>query len=290
MSAARSEVRVFGLDTSYLEAGDADAPPVVLLHDGAFGSDAETCWSPVIDAFAERYRVIAPDLLGHGGTAKVAFFDRDPMTQRIDHVRALCETLELDRPAFVGSSFGGGMVLRGAASGSLPMRCGVSICGPGGIHMKPAEFARLQAYEPTPEWARMVAELMVAQPADEVVEDRYQRSLAPGHYEALAAARLQHPARAGQEAPDWRPAYREALGRVTVPLLLVAGSDDVLLEPGWAEQMAELIPNGRAVVVDGARHQPHLDHTEETLAAVLAFLDEAVGAETVVDETGGAGS
>lgn len=273
MSVERREVVAGGLVTSYLEAGDPAGAPLVLLHDGAFGSDAETCWSGVLEAFPE-HRVLAPDLLGHGGTAKVAFFDLDPMTQRVRHIRDFCQALGLERPAFVGSSFGGGMVLRGAASGLLEMRCGVSIAGPGGIHMKPAEFARLQAYEPTLEWARAVAEILAADPTDEQVQDRYERSLAPGHYEALAAARLQHPARAGQEPPDWRPAYREALGKVQVPVLLVAGGDDVLLEDGWADAMAELLPEGRAVTIAGARHQPHVDHREEVVDLLRAFLAE----------------
>lgn len=274
MRPARSTLAVGpGLLTSWLEAGAPDGPPLVLLHDGAFGSDAESCWAPLLDAFPE-HRVLAPDLLGHGGTAKVAFFDVDPMTQRIQHVRAFCEALELDRPAFVGSSFGGGMVLRGAASGGLPMSRGVSICGPGGIHMKVEEFARLQVYEPTAEWAGAVESLLVAQPAEGSASERLRRSLTPGHYETLASARLQNPAKEGQEDFDWRPAFRTALGGIEVPVLLVAGSDDVLLDADWADDMAGLMPHGRAVTVDGARHQPHLDHHDEVVELLRSFLAE----------------
>jgi pimeloyl-ACP methyl ester carboxylesterase len=266
-----SHVRAGGLLTRYLEAGPSDGEPLVLLHDGAFGSDAETCWTPVIERLAERHRVIAPDLLGHGGTAKVAFFDTDPLSQRIAHVRDFCATLCIAEAAFVGSSFGGGMILRAAAAGSLPMSRGVSICGPGGILMVGERFAQLQNYEPTLEWAQGVSELMVADPPASMAQDRLERSKLPGHYESLAAARLRSPAREG-DGFDWRPAYREALGRAQTPVLLVAGSDDVLLEPDWEQTLADLLPNGRAVEFAGARHQPHLQDPDGVCEALLGFL------------------
>jgi pimeloyl-ACP methyl ester carboxylesterase len=266
-----SHVRAGGLLTRYLEAGPSDGEPLVLLHDGAFGSDAVSCWAPVIERLAERHRVLAPDLLGHGGSAKVAFFDTDPLSQRIAHVRDFCETLCIADAAFVGSSFGGGMILRAAAAGSLPMSRGVSICGPGGILMVGERFAQLQNYEPTLEWAQAVSELMVADPPASMAQDRLERSKAPGHYESLAAARLRSPAREG-DAPDWRPAYREALGRAQTPVLLVAGSDDVLLEPDWEQTLADLMPRGRAVEFAGTRHQPHLQDPDGVCDALLGFL------------------
>jgi pimeloyl-ACP methyl ester carboxylesterase len=270
-----SHVRAGGLVTQYLEAGpsDGDAETLVLLHDGAFGSDAVSCWSPVIERLAQRYRVLAPDLLGHGGTAKVAFFDADPLSQRVNHVRDFCAALCVSDAAFVGSSFGGGMILRAAAAGTLPMSRGVSICGPGGILMIGERFAQLQNYEPTLAWAQRVSELMVVDPPEAMAQDRLARSKTPGHYESLAAARLRSPAREG-EGPDWRPAYREALGRAQTPVLLVAGSDDELLEEGWEQTLAELMPGGRAVAFAGARHQPHLQDPDGVCEALFGFLEE----------------
>src|SRR5690606_36583633 len=64
----RTEI-VAGLETSWLEAGVG--PPLVLLHGGEFGASAELGWETVIPALAERFRVIAPDVLGFGYSAKV---------------------------------------------------------------------------------------------------------------------------------------------------------------------------------------------------------------------------
>lgn len=269
---ATRRVAVNALPTTYVEAGDPEAPPVVLLHDGAYGSNAELCWETVIPLLSDRYRLIAPDLLGFGGSAKVLAFDSDPLSQRIRHIAAFCDVLQLDRPVFVGASFGGGMVLRGAADGTLPMRAGVSISGPGGLHMIPERFARLQDYQPSDQAAREIAEQFAVSVTSEAARRRFESSMTPGHWETLSAARLRNPAAAATTG-DFRPAYRKALGGIDVPVLLVAGTDDPLLEPGWAGDIAELIPRAHAEEVAGGRHLPHLDHPDAVAGLIRTFLE-----------------
>lgn len=268
----RQVIEVNGIETTYLEAGSAHAPPVVLLHDGAFGSDARSCWSAIIPELATDFRVLAPDLIGHGGTRKLVAFDRDPMTQRLDHVRGFCAALGLELPYFVGSSFGGGMVLRGAASGALPMTAGVTIAGTGGLYMNVEQFRLLQNYEATAEWSRAVCEVMVGDDVtEEMVETRLAQSTAPGHYEALAAPRLVAPVVAAS-AGDWHPAYLAALGKVDLPILLIEGGDDTLFQTGWAAQLAELMPTASPAVIAGTRHLPHVQKPREVAQVIREFL------------------
>jgi pimeloyl-ACP methyl ester carboxylesterase len=72
MEFQRKTLLVDGLVTSYLEAGHGD--PVVLLHGGEFGAGAELGWERNIAALAAKYRVLAPDQLGFGQSAKVIDF------------------------------------------------------------------------------------------------------------------------------------------------------------------------------------------------------------------------
>ena len=58
-------VRIHGHDVSYRMAGEG--PVIVLIH-GIAGSS--TTWRAVMPSLAEHYTVIAPDLLGHGQSAK----------------------------------------------------------------------------------------------------------------------------------------------------------------------------------------------------------------------------
>src|ERR1700730_15682252 len=69
----RNTVVVDGLLMSYLEAGTGDQ--VILLHGGEFGASAEIGWEHTIPALAARYRVLAPDMLGFGQSAKVIDFN-----------------------------------------------------------------------------------------------------------------------------------------------------------------------------------------------------------------------
>src|SRR6201994_2565282 len=92
-----------GLSTHYLEAGDGD--PVVLLHGGEFGVSAEIAWEATIPALAERYRVLAPDMLGFGESAKVIDFN-DGRGMRIRHIAKFCDELRIAAAHFVGNSMG----------------------------------------------------------------------------------------------------------------------------------------------------------------------------------------
>lgn len=97
--------------TRVLEAGDREAPAVVLLHGLSSRADR---WVRNIDALAQAgYRVIAPDLPGHG------FADKNPDDDHsvpgyADFLLALLDSLEVSRAALVGTSFGGHVVATAA--------------------------------------------------------------------------------------------------------------------------------------------------------------------------------
>jgi pimeloyl-ACP methyl ester carboxylesterase len=81
--------------------------PLILLH-GGLGSGE--MFGPVLPQLAERHRVVAPDLQGHGRTADI---DR-PIDIRLmaDDIAALIDHLGLDKPDVVGYSLGGGVAVQ----------------------------------------------------------------------------------------------------------------------------------------------------------------------------------
>src|ERR1700731_3557424 len=97
----RKTVVVDGLITSYLEAGTGDQ--VILLHGGEFGASAEIGWEHTIPALAARYRVLAPDMLGFGQSAKVVDFN-DGRGMRIRHVARFSAELAIGSAHFIGNS------------------------------------------------------------------------------------------------------------------------------------------------------------------------------------------
>ena len=113
-------------------------------------------------------------------------------------------------------------------------------------------------------------------PADEdYVRRRYESSIAPGAWEAVAAARFRRPDAAPSSAPSSSRPYE----RIDVPTLVVEGGDDKLLPSGWAAQIAKQIEGGRSVVVGRAGHCPQIEQSRMVNELLLDFF-AAVGNET----------
>ena len=270
MSYQYRDILVDGLHTHYLEAGDGD--PVVLLHGGEFGVSAELGWEKAIPALARHYRVLAPDMLGFGDSAKVVDFV-DGRGMRIRHIARFCETLGVGSAHFVGNSMGAINLLTDLTSETpvLPVRTAVAICGGGDIQ-KNRHTTALYEYDATFEAMRAIVEALFfdpAYPVDEAyVRRRYESSIAPGAWESLAASRFRRP---GLEAPP-TPSSRRAYERITVPVLMVEGAGDKLLPAGWAAEIAGQIAGARSAVIDSAGHCPQIEQPEALTDLVLDFL------------------
>ncbi len=273
MSFRRTTITVDGLRTSYLEAGTGD--PVVLLHGGEFGASAELGWERVIDLLAEHHRVLAPDMLGFGDSAKVVDFT-DGRGMRIRHIAAFCAAVGVPAAHFVGNSMGAINLLVDATSEQplLPASSLVAICGGGEIE-KNEHAAALYDYDATPEAMRRIITALFADPAyaadESYVRRRFESSIAPGAWESLAAARFRRP---GLEAPAL-PSAQRAYERITVPTLIIEGAADKLLPSGWAAEIAAQIPGGQSVVIDDAGHCPQIEQPAAVAQVLLDFLKGA---------------
>ncbi|WP_326645794.1 alpha/beta hydrolase [Streptosporangium sp. NBC_01755] len=263
-----------GFRTAYVEAGDPQRDTVVLIHDGGFGTTAELCWGPVIDALSADFHVVAPELLGWGGTDKAVFLDRSPYAARIVHVAAFCQALGIDRAHFVGASFGGSLLLRALVEPGRPWPVdrAVSISGTGGPFRVPEGIAALADYEPSLEAAEKMTRLIVrsTEGLDDHIRRRHENSLIPGHWESLMAPRLSNPAVQRQLPPD---TFLDRMRELETPLLLVEGRYDTLLETGWSKKLTDLAPGATSVEVDYS-HEPNIEAPEETSRMIAEFLQK----------------
>ncbi|MGI5129860.1 alpha/beta fold hydrolase [Pseudonocardia sp. CA-107938] len=276
MSAAvRSRyVRVDDIRTHYLEAGSGH--PVVLLHSGEYGACGELSWEYTIDALAQHFHVIAPDWLGFGGTDKIYDFETGS-GRRFRHMARFLETIDVPAAFFVGSSMGGSVLSRIAATDDpvLPIQAMVLSAGGGFVPANEARAATVD-YECTPEAMRRLVEVFFHDPKwaadEEYIRRRYESSIRPGQWEATAAARFRSPLTPPRQAigqPDRTP-YEN----IRVPTLVIAGADDKLREPGYADEIAARIPDSRLRVYDDCGHLPHIENAAEFNADVIEFLLE----------------
>lgn len=258
------------IETHYLEAGAG--PHLVLLHGGEYGASAEATWGPSIPQLAERFHVIAPDMLGFGQTAKIYSFS-DPAGLRITHLAHLLTQIGVDEAYFVGNSAGGGILLRAAviAPAPLPMVKMVTICGNAGI-FKTSSQADLENYHPDPENMRRLLKLLFHDErwiTEEIVEQRYRNSVMPGAWEALSAARLRRP---GYERGASTEAFIKKLARVDVPLLIMSCEHDPLNQPDWDEQLSRIVPGSETYRFRHSAHEPQIEEQEIFHRVLTEFL------------------
>jgi pimeloyl-ACP methyl ester carboxylesterase len=84
-----------------------NGPPVLLIH--GIGDSSET-WAPVIPGLAQHYRVIVPDLLGHGNSDKPrADYS---VGAHANSMRDLLSVIGVDRATLIGHSLGGGVAMQ----------------------------------------------------------------------------------------------------------------------------------------------------------------------------------
>src|SRR6476469_6687436 len=138
------EIELHGHRVSYRIAGDG--PPVVLIH-GMVNSSRH--WEKVALRLADRYTVVAPDLIGHGESAAVR--GDYSLGAHACSIRDLLTTIGIERATVVGHSLGGGVAMQFfyqfpqrverlalVSSGGLghdvsPMLRGAALPGPSGL-------------------------------------------------------------------------------------------------------------------------------------------------------------
>jgi len=246
-----------GLTLAYDDIGPRGGRPIVLLH--GFASNRGEMWRRLgwYGAFERKgMRAIAPDLRGHGESAKPhepQAYDRAAM---IGDVFALMDHLQITRADLMGYSMGARLAL--AAALSHPERIDHLILGGVGGRI----FERSGN-------AQMLADAMLAEDPNSISEPMLKsfRHFAGEQGEdrlALAAC-----VRGGGEAIT-----PERVAQLRVPTLVVAGSRDVLA--GSADELASAISGAQAVTLPACDHFSAIPHALFK-ASVFDFLEGTLG-------------
>ncbi len=266
-------VMVDGIRTHYLEGGDG--PAVVFLHSGEFGGCAELSWEFNIAAFAGHFHVIAPDWLGFGRTDKLFDFAQG-RARTFAHMRRFFEIMDIAEADFVGNSMGGSNLARIAAARPVifPIRSLVLASG-GGFSPDTEARRKLLAYDGTDQSMRELLDGMFFDKKKWVddagyIARRQQFAHIPGAWECTSAARFKAPfveTRGQFGQPDATP-YED----IAVPVLMVAGANDELRQPGYADELGKRIPDCELHVYENSGHCPHIEHADKFNPTAIAFL------------------
>jgi pimeloyl-ACP methyl ester carboxylesterase len=259
--------RIKSVDTEIVYHVLGEGPPVVLLH--PFPANHEF-WLPVANALSARYRLILPDLRGHGdsGVGEGAA----TMEKHAADIFRVMDDAEVGRAPLVGVSIGGYALFefwrqhRGRVSA-------LGLCNTKAPADAPeARAARLQAANDViergtePFFESMIPRLL-GKTTRETRPDLVDR--------ALRMMRKMSPQDVAQvqQGMAERPDSVATLKTINVPTLLMTGEEDVLTGVNEAEVMRQHIPNAQLRVLPKAGHYSPWEQPEEAGRVLRQFLD-----------------
>ena len=264
-----TQVDVGGIRTNVLQAGDG--APVVLVHGSGPGVTAYANWRLTIPALAQRFRVVAPDMLGFGFTERPV----PPMVCDTDrwvaHLVGLLDALGLEKVSLVGNSFGGGIALRLAARHPDRVERLVLMGAVGVPFPITAGLDAVWGYEPSFEAMRGLLDVFAHDRAlvtDELAQVRYEASVQPGFQESFSAL---FPA-PRQRWVDAMATPDDEIAALPHDVLLVHGRDDRVIPLATSQRMLELIPRSQLHVVGRCGHWTQIEHAADFNRLVTDFL------------------
>lgn len=271
-----------GLPVSILEAGKRGGEPVLLLH--GLGA-TKTSFLPTVLDLADEYRVIAPDLLGHGDTAKpLARYDAPAFAR---FTLDLMDALGIERAHLIGNSMGGRISLEVALRSPDRVRS-VSLLCPAVAFIKRREFVPIVrllrpelGFVPHRLPHRLVVRsvrAMFSRPdrlpmtwyeagADEFLRVFRQPRGRAALYASMRQIYLDEPA--GDLG------FYARLERMEPRALFLWGDRDRLVPAGFARHVERVLPSARSVILSDCGHVPQFEHPATTHGLVRDFLASA---------------
>jgi len=256
-----------GATIAYWVSGPRRAPVVVLLHGATLDHQA---WDDQVDGLAPRYRVVVPDLRGHGESPLDEDFRFD---DAVDDIAALLDEVDTGTPVVLGGLSLGGNIAQEIVYRD-PGRVDAlvvadSTCNTAARHplAAPLTIATLSAMALSGRERFMQRAAAVTSPRDDV-----RRYVLEANDDRTSAEVVQILASLLNDGLHPEPAYR-----LPVPTLLLVGSDDRVgdIVAGGAEWAAR-DPLVEHVVIPGAGHASNQDNPAAFTAALTAFLDRAL--------------
>jgi 4,5:9,10-diseco-3-hydroxy-5,9,17-trioxoandrosta-1(10),2-diene-4-oate hydrolase len=262
-------------------AETGDGPAVVMLHGGGPGASGVSNYSRNIDALAQQFRVIVPDMPGYGRSAK-GVDQADPFGYLADMIRGLLDELGLATAHLIGNSYGGATALRLALD--TPHRVDkLVLMGPGGIGTTRAAptagLKSLLSYYGGDGPSREKLETFIrsylvydgASVPDDLIDRRYAASVDP---EVVADPPLRRPSGPMALRTLWRMDLTRdnRLRHLHTPTLVLWGRDDKVNRPTGGPMLVKLMPNAELVMTSRTGHWMQWERADLFNRLVVEFL------------------
>lgn len=260
-----------GVKTRYLSAGSPSKPLLLLLH--GVGGHAEA-YSRNLQAHAEHFWTVAIDMLGHGWTDKPALPYQLP--DYAEHVRHVLKALDRSRAHISGESLGG-WVATWLAVHHADVVERLVLNTAGGWTAHPEVMARLKklsmeaASDPTWERIRARLEFLMCDKSmvsDDLIETRRAIYAQPGFADTMERIMCLQTMEIRRPNMITADQYRH----INTPTLVIWTSHDPTATPEEGQQIADMIPNSRFVVMNQCGHWPQFEDAQTFNDLHVKFL------------------
>jgi pimeloyl-ACP methyl ester carboxylesterase len=257
-----------GTEMAYFIGGPEDAPVIVMLH--GYSSERDI-WIRFAKKFTDDYRVIIPDLAGHGDTPFKEGADYSAPAQA-ERVAALLDALDIDEAHLIGNSMGG--FIAATFGHRYPERT---------LSLALVDAAGVTSPHPSEMDTQIEAghNPFLLTERDQF-DDFYAMTMAkppflPGF---VKTAKAQDYVDRREELAEIFTGFHhrflldENLAEITAPTLVMWGEKDQLVDPSTAAVWAEGLPNARLVTYADLGHMPMIEDPDRSAGDYREFLDE----------------
>lgn len=261
-----------GVSLAVQESGNPDGPAIIFIH-GLLGSHLN--WDQQVDSpILQRYRIITYDMRGHGQSGKPSAANAYSDGMRwADDLAAVIKTAKVKKPVLAGWSLGGTVISNYLAKYGDKQIAG-AVYVDGVIELKPEQitahpdiYNNLNATDLKTHLDTVRAFLQLCfhtQPDNQTFERLFANA-------AMASWDMQK-AVMGMDI-----AAVKGLGSAKVPVLLLYGAQDALVQPSAAIARAvQINPGVKSTVYENSGHAPFLEESERFNRDLAAFMDSSL--------------
>jgi pimeloyl-ACP methyl ester carboxylesterase/putative sterol carrier protein len=252
-------ITVDGIRVYYEEAGQGH--PIVCFH---AASQDSLMYRHVLDGLSDEFRVIAIDAPGHSKSELPVSGPFQSLTRHAEFNEHLMQALGLERPAIIGCSMGGNLVLE---LGARKPDAYSAIISAEGADYTPTvsdfflDMLLMNGTEIIGAWSRSMTGYRT--PPDRAQEVVWQIS--------RTTPQVMRGDLTGYANFD----QRSQVGKIKAPVMLLRGDADWLVYQEKVEETASRIPGSKIAVLAGTGHYPMTENPLEFCETVRSFLHEA---------------
>lgn len=252
-------ITVDGIRVYYEEAGQGH--PIVCFH---AASQDSLMYRHVLDGLSDEFRVIAIDAPGHSKSELPVSGPFQSLTRHAEFNEHLMQALGLERPAIIGCSMGGNLVLE---LGARKPDAYSAIISAEGADYTPTvsdfflDMLLMNGTEIIGAWSRSMT-------GDRTPPDRAQEVV-------WQISRTTPQVMRGDLTGYANFDQRSQVGKIKAPVMLLRGDADWLVYQEKVEETASRIPGSKIAVLAGTGHYPMTENPLEFCETVRSFLYEA---------------